>query len=286
MTLCRLCNNDSLNPIFTVKDKYGVCSCPVCGLVQLVTKPSEAEIDAIYQDIYFSHGKYKDSDTLMKENIRRLKIVKKYVLEKSKILEVGCGMGEFVGFSKGLFEMQGFDISEHAIMVAKERNPDIADQLWSGQIEKQSFEPESFDGICMWDVIEHLWDFIPTVNKLLNALKPNGFLFISTPNVGSLNAKISGKYWAMMTPPEHMSFFNKTSAHFLFEKVFINRTKVLEWHSKGKWVNMGFLLYKVNRIKPGLIPKKIMQLFEQGILSELSIYVPTQDIQYVVIRKM
>ena len=285
MTNCRLCNSDSLRDRFTVKEKYTICGCTVCGLVQLTYQPTDAEINAIYQDIYFSHGKYKDNDTLAKENIRRLSLLKKYVPGKSKVLEVGCGMGEFIHYSKSSFDMQGFDISEHAIKIAKERNPELADRFWSGQMKNQHFDAESFDAICMWDVIEHLWDFNPDVEKLVNALKPNGYLFISTPNIGSWNSKLTGKYWAMMTPPEHMSFFNRSSMYYLFNKIVGPNTKVLEWHSKGKWVNVGFMLYKVNRIKAGMIPESMMKIFEKGPLSKLSIYVPTQDIQYVVVKK-
>lgn len=91
-----------------------------------------------------------------------------------------------------------------------------------------------------------------------------------------------GKYWHFMTPPEHLSFFNQNSMEFLFQGK--HKTEIVEWKTLGKKVNIGFLLYKINRIVP-LVPSFLLKLFDNKRLSSLSIYVPTADIQYVVIRK-
>ena len=58
----------------------------------------------------------------------------------------------------------------------------------------------------MFDTIEHIWNPREVITRLLDNIKPNGYLILSTPDAGSLTAKLLGKRWAFMTPPEHLSF--------------------------------------------------------------------------------
>lgn len=61
--------------------------------------------------------------------------------------------------------------------------------------------------------------------------------------------------------------------------------EIVEWSSKGKWANVGFILYKFNRVSDIKIPDKIINIFQTTFLSKWNIYVPTGDIQYVVLKK-
>jgi len=53
---------------------------------------------------------------------------------------------------------------------------------------------------------EHLWDPAIVAKDLLQRLSPGEYLFISTPAIDAPVAKVLGKFWAFMTPPEHLSF--------------------------------------------------------------------------------
>jgi SAM-dependent methyltransferase len=158
----------------------------------------------------------------------------------------------------------------------------LSAQLWVQKEEEYNLPSAFYDVICAWDVIEHLRNPVPTFQKLMKSLKPGGYLFISTPNIGAFIARILGRYWAFMTPPEHLCFFDKQTMSFITEKHL--RAKLMGWHTRGKTVNLGFLLYKINRVVP-IIPLKMLKLFQAPPLSRLAIYVPTGDIQYAVIQK-
>ena len=205
------------------------------------------------------------------------------IKEGASVLEVGCGEGSFINLAKKSYQLTGFDLSESGIKKAKEQNPKIADRIWVGSIEEQSKLNDKFDAICMWDVLEHIWDPAPTCNKLLEMLEPGGKLYISTPNINTVIAGLLKKRWAFMTPPEHLSFFSPKSIRYLFEKKL--KARVIYIHSRGKKVNLGFLFYKIKRVFPKF-PGGILKWVEESpTLAKAALYIPTGDIQYIVIEK-
>jgi 2-polyprenyl-3-methyl-5-hydroxy-6-metoxy-1,4-benzoquinol methylase len=261
-----------------------IIKCAKCGFGQVAFEPNADEIDAIYQASYFSHNKYKDTKTLYRENRRRLALVGKYLTsDKAKLLEAGCGTGDFLFHSKSQFEVYGFDLSVFAIEKARENNPELSHRLLSGRIEDLEYPNAHFDAICLWDVIEHIWNPAQNIAHLMKYLKPNGYLFFSSPNFGSLIAKLLRRYWPFMTPPEHLSFFSKRSMNYLAEMLL--ESEMVYWSSKGKWANVGFILYKIKRIMPSLVPNWLIKIFQKRFVRNLAIYVPTGDILYSVVRK-
>src|SRR5262249_61330574 len=69
----------------------------------------------------------------------------------------------------------------------------------------------SFDVIVMLDVIEHLPDPDTMLRLLGRHLAPGGIIVITTGDFGSLVARLSGRHWRLMTPPQHLWFFTGDS---------------------------------------------------------------------------
>jgi SAM-dependent methyltransferase len=240
----------------------------------------------MYSEDYFSHSKYLDIDTQAEENRRRLDLVRAFIPESGKecrILDFGCGCGDFIKYCSGVYEMWGYDFSESAVLKARENNPGISQRIGGNLTGDKGWSANSFDAVVMWDVLEHLWDPAETCARLSEYVKPGGYLFSSTPDIGAFIARLTGKYWAFMTPPEHLGFFSAKSTEYLFEDKMDFR--IITRESRGKKVNIGFLLYKLRRILPGLVPEVLIRFFQRPSTRRLSVYVPTMDIQYVVARK-
>lgn len=278
---CRVCNSDSLEFQYKVKG-WPLYRCSQCQLVQVTIKPTCEQLIEIYSKSYFSHSKYIDIKTLYKEYDRRLDILKKYLADNSKILDFGCAQADFIEFAADKYQFWGYDFSHYAIQKGKKKNSINPDKLYSGNEFDSLYRKVLFDAIVLWDVIEHLWDIEIVIEKLIFILKPGGYIFISTPNIDANISKILRKYWAFMTPPEHLSFFTRKT--FTYISIRYN-LKLLEWHTKGKWANVGFILYKSKRIIPYLIPDFIIKLFRTKSLSKIAIFVPTFDIQYLILQK-
>jgi hypothetical protein len=59
-------------------------------------------------------------------------------------------------------------------------------------------------------------------------LKPDGALWISTPNVDSLGHARFGRYWRGLETPRHLVLFNEASLVHAFQKAGFDRVKRLE----------------------------------------------------------
>jgi hypothetical protein len=71
-------------------------------------------------------------------------------------------------------------------------------------------------------VIEHLLDFNAYMAKAIQILNPRGILFISTPDIGSPQARLLQDKWKLINDPAqrigHLRWFNRRSIEFLAQK--------------------------------------------------------------------
>jgi 2-polyprenyl-3-methyl-5-hydroxy-6-metoxy-1,4-benzoquinol methylase len=284
MTLraCRLCASERLVLLFEVRGST-LHRCEGCGFVQVRDQPSASDLQEIYAQAYFARGKYEDDVAQRRENERRLGLLASAgVPAGARVLDVGCATGDFVQFAGRRYDMWGLDVSPYATQLARDKNPEHAHQIFTGFIEDQQFEPASFDAIVMWDVIEHVWDPGAVCRQLVALLKPGGSLVLSTPDIGAVTARLMRTRWAFMTPPEHLSFFSAASLEFLLERQLGLAT--MSSQANGKWVNIGFLAYKVRRVFP-FVPRGLVEQIQNSSLGRATMYVPTKDVRYVTARK-
>jgi 2-polyprenyl-3-methyl-5-hydroxy-6-metoxy-1,4-benzoquinol methylase len=258
--------------------------CLRCGFIQVEQEPLPEILNAIYSEGYFTSSKYRgDSVALSRENERRIRLLKRWLSRGSEVLDAGCSTGDFVGYAKNDYQMYGLDYSSFAIDVAKRNNPELADKLQSGRIEEIEWADRSFDAICLWDVLEHIWEPVTVVKNLLLRVKPGGLVMISTPAIDSVMARICGCYWPFMTPPEHLSFFSLEAITSLV--AILGNCEILYSRRRGKWANIAFIAYKAGRITPRWFPKSLLWPLSHWPLNMLSVYVPTGDILYLVLQK-
>src|SRR5262249_22622818 len=108
-------------------------------------------------------------------------------------------------------------------------------------------------------------------------------LVLSTPDIGAVTARVMRTRWAFMTPPEHLGFFTADSLAFLLERQLGLQT--VSSVANGKWVNIGFLAYKVRRVFP-FVPKGLVDQIQNSPLGRATMYIPTRDVRYVTARKV
>jgi 2-polyprenyl-3-methyl-5-hydroxy-6-metoxy-1,4-benzoquinol methylase len=99
-----------------------------------------------------------------------------------RVLDVGCGGGA-VGVSlraQGAQELVGIEYDSEAA----ERARAVFDDVVTGDAEKAVADLDgSFDTICCYDILEHLYDPAALVEALLTLAKPGSRLHVSIPNV-------------------------------------------------------------------------------------------------------
>ncbi len=107
-------------------------------------------------------------------------IGKKYPLPK-RVLVAGCGAGHEAAYISEFFEAEvdAIDV-DHAPDPSFSTMPKLRFQQAS--VESTPFDDNAFDAVFYHHVIEHVGNPAESLRELARVLRPNGWLFIGTPN--------------------------------------------------------------------------------------------------------
>jgi 2-polyprenyl-3-methyl-5-hydroxy-6-metoxy-1,4-benzoquinol methylase len=156
----------------------------------------------------------------------RLEMLTYIPLESSRILEIGCGQGNFSALLKkrNNVEVWGVELSEDAAKKASS----VLDKVIQGDLlGKRSLLPiKYFDCIVFNDVLEHFIDPWKVLTELKENLNEKGIIVASIPNVryiGNLFELLIKKDWEYkiqggILDITHYRFYTKKSIIRLFEE--------------------------------------------------------------------
>ena len=103
------------------------------------------------------------------------------------LLDIGVGRGEMLMCQArwGYRHARGIDISPSTIQHCQSLGLDC--ELVEDTVSYLSRNPETFDGITLLDVLEHVEkkDTISLLKAVRNSLKPGGFVIIQVPNLAA-----------------------------------------------------------------------------------------------------
>ena len=132
-----------------------------------------------------------------------------------RILDVGTGNGYLLEALRELgCNSYGTEISSHSARISEEKFPG---KIFKGELKDADYEAGFFDVIFLTDVLEHLSNPSGTILEINRILKRGGFIFIISPNSGSITRKILGKKW-FQYKYEHIFYFNKKSLENILDK--------------------------------------------------------------------
>ncbi len=131
--------------------------------------------DELYSKGYFSS--YVTNPARQKMHQQELERVFKITkLTRGKVLDVGCGLGNFLKLFPESWDKYGTEVSQYAQRVAARKGINFS-------IPKKT---NFFDLIVFRGTIQHLDTPLSEVKVRISQLKPNGWMvFLATPNAGS-----------------------------------------------------------------------------------------------------
>ena len=128
--------------------------------------------------------------------------------QTGKLLEIGPAKGEFLQLAAPHFEVWGLEISSYAVS----RLPaSLRARALVGDVEKFALPNPPFDVIAAFNLLEHLHNPFPAIQKIFEALAPTGIFVGSVP----CNGGLAGTVHSALTD--------------LFDKTHVSNAKIGKW---------------------------------------------------------
>lgn len=201
---------------------YDIFRCQRCG--HGTTRIDEMfDPQSLYTSDYFQgcrrdgYANYVGSERVLKAEFRR---VVRHLIDRigsgGRILEVGCAFGFFLDVASEYFEAVGVEVSPDAVASCRDRGLEV----YQSELTREFLDRHGpFNAVVMLDVIEHLPDPARSLELAYQSTLGGGCVVITTGDWGAPLSRATGPHWRLMTPPQHLHFFTRSSLTALLERV-------------------------------------------------------------------
>lgn len=214
---CDFCGGDKFLPLFdTMRHGLNLPTeiCENCALCLTNPQPTKDTLGSFYGEYYhLFHGRQSGVDKKYFEKskrfaARRFDTLKKVgKLEGKKILEIGCGAGQFMQcLSDNKLDGTGIELGTESYEFCKSKNLNVINT------SIEDFAPETkFDVIVSFHVLEHIRSPKEFMKKCHSLLNEGGLLYLEVPNLH----KPGIVYPAFFQFPHLFTFSHTTLANYL-----------------------------------------------------------------------
>ncbi len=151
-----------------------VCQCSACGLVQLSNEPVHYYKDVIRAAAF--------SEEMKEFRIKQFEsFVKKYSLKDKKIIEIGCGCGEYLSIMKQFdLDVYGLEHLEKSVRQCVDNGLNVSQGFIESSNSKLANAP--FDAFFILNFLEHIPDLNSVLKGIHNNLNDDATGIIEVPN--------------------------------------------------------------------------------------------------------
>lgn len=191
---CKFCNSDT-ERIF----ENGI-QCLVCKSVSVIEMPSDKIISDYYEtfnDTYHGGGPKSNQIKYAK---KYLKLIESFRKDFATILDIGCSNSPF----PNLASSSKYSVSVLDIKKPFELFSDVT--FYEGFIDSNFSVPATikFDIVTAWAVIEHVKNVEKSFENISSILNEKGYLFLTTPEIGTKLSNWNFGKTPWFSPPEHL----------------------------------------------------------------------------------
>ena len=248
MNSCPICTTE-MKFKFVTKDylvtgeSFDIVECEACSIRTTTPFPDKKIIGNYYSsDDYISHddkvsGIFDSIYGLVRtyQLNKKKKLIEKYNNKTNgKVLDIGCGAGDFLQYMKeNHWNINGVDTSNKARKIAnKKLNIKVMDPKdWINNKEK-------YDVITCWHSLEHVHEPWVYLDKIKKSLTLDGFLIVALPNYQSTDAKIYKEFWAAYDTPRHLYHFTIKSMNKTIKPHGLNIESIYRMNFDPFYVSM------------------------------------------------
>lgn len=182
------------------------CTLRRCDSCDLIYADPFVSGDAEFYRLAYFHASYPEQKW---EYNRTRQALRERHLSRPRVLEIGAGTGAFLRqmLDEGCAptSLQAFEFSESG-RAAIER---LGISCLAADLRIVDFD-QTFDIVCMFQVLEHLDDFDGVFKALTRIVRPGGHVFIATPNAAWISLNEARRLLLDM-PPNHISRWSPAS---------------------------------------------------------------------------
>lgn len=146
----------------------------------------EEKATSEYWDAQWNVENFRSAVTGVRKGSFVRRYTDKYLPLGAKILEGGCGKGQFVyALKKWGYAPVGVDYAEQTVKRIQQEFPEL--NILKADVMDLPFEDNSFDGYWSFGVIEHFFDGYDKIAKEMHrVVKNNGYVFMTFPYMSPL----------------------------------------------------------------------------------------------------
>jgi 2-polyprenyl-3-methyl-5-hydroxy-6-metoxy-1,4-benzoquinol methylase len=257
--------------------------CKNCKSIYARDIPDSRTIEEHYAGYY--DGINLEIPQFVRTNLdKRIDSLEVYRTELNNILDIGFGAGIFLEAAqdKGWI-CSGTEYSPDSIRIASSNGWIVH----KGDLSEGDL-PGPFDVVAAIEVLEHVSSPASIVNLAAQRLRKGGAFYGTTPNSQSINAKVLGENWSVLSYPEHQVLLNKKSIKLLFalenlkpkmlKSTGFNPIDIVNLIRAGAVKNSSSTPGKINRVDGGYAinsvfeSHKILSNFKRVINQTLTIF--------------
>ena len=232
---CPACLQGDAQP-WTRKAGHDLWRCRSCGALFASSAGVHAEMEELYTRYYDRAP--TPVPPAVDASLHRLVRGAEGYRQTGRWLDMGYGEGALlsVAQSEG-WRCHGTEVASDALAVGRSRGWVVSRDTQ----DPQQFPPHSFDVVTLVETLEHVAEPRALLEDAARLLRGGGLLYLTTPNANSLNRRILGARWSVVSPPEHLTL----------------------WTARGLVLATSAMGFKVRRLRTeGLNPSELLARLE------------------------
>ncbi len=215
VTACPQCRSAGGDPFTEAVDPlsdtdFRVVRCRDCRLVYLSPRPRDEDLGLYYPEGYYGRRHRAFSAFFTGLRVRVLP----YLRPGGRVLDIGCGHGEFLLACRGRgWEVMG--VEQEGAPIMELRSSLGLEVITTGHLAE--IPDASFDVVTMWHALEHMTAPREVVGQAVRLLRPGGTLVVEVPNLGSWQARMGPRFWFHLDAPRHLVHFERDTLGAMLE---------------------------------------------------------------------
>lgn len=191
-----------VNKYFNKVEKIEILECVECSYMFYYPFSIFGD-ESFYEQLCDREGYYLESrwefDTALE-----------FIKEGDKVLEVGCGSGNFLrkAVDKKNVVAKGIELNQKAISIAKYKGLDVEESTIENFVSNSK---NKYDCVCAFQVLEHIVNVNEFIKNCCSLLNPNGKLIFAVPNNNAFMYNRMEIKNILNFPPHHSGLWTEQS---------------------------------------------------------------------------